>query len=160
MSHSNRNWIGLGLLGVDWHTWMCALSAAHILTYSPFEGVSSFIFQQRLYTSSPCLTGLVVVLGTVITPESLWINPTVESTLIFSPIHLILASAQWRGEKCSMKINPRRSGVPIWGTGYNWGDRVTRNHQMFRIDYDARLTTWADASSQKQTIFNLDAQCK
>ena len=53
------------------------------------------------------------MLGTVIIPVSLWTNQTVESALIFSPIHLILASARWRGEKCRMKINGVRSGVLV-----------------------------------------------
>lgn len=49
------------------------------------------------------------------------------NALIFSPIHLILASARWRSGECSMKINLIRSGDPGWRTGYNTGERVTRN---------------------------------
>lgn len=45
-----------------------------------------------------------------------------------------------------MKINPIRSEVPIWGTGYKRGDNVTWKHQMVLIEYDMDLTSMQMAS--------------
>lgn len=147
VSHSNSHWIGSGILFVGCHMWVCALSAAHILAYSSHlkESVHSSL---TIGLTHP-LVWLIVASGTVITLETLWINQTVENTLIFSPIHQILASARWRGEKCSVNINPTRSGVSVWETGYNWGDRVTRNNQMSLIECDMHSTVQLD---NKQTF--------
>lgn len=87
-------WIGALLLNCT-QNGLLFQQITHSLAYSSHEGATSFISQYWLHTSSPCLARLVVVFGTVINPETLWINQTVESTLIFIHIHLILASSPW-----------------------------------------------------------------
>ena len=140
MSRSSL-WKGSGVLSVDWQTWLCALSAAHIFAYSSHskESVHSSlgIGLARPIHVSP---RLIVVLGTVITPERLWINQECGERIDLQSNPSILASTRWRGEKRSMEINPVRSGVPIWETGYNWGDHVTTAHQMSFTEYDMHLT--------------------
>ena len=120
VSHSSSSlWMGSGVHSVDWQTWLCALSAAHILAYSSHlkESVHSSL-SIGLAHPSHVSPRLIVVLGTVITPERLWIN-------------------QECGERIDLQSNPSDIGVHSMAGGEaqhgNQSRKVRGSHLRNRL---------------------------